>query len=98
MISFGWLRGFPSTNITNSLRHKQDNMKPTKQDLKKAQDFIDSLEFKPVDIDKYKKIMNEYCTQYNANSYYELMSRADNAEFPGDVCVDILWIYTNYFK
>lgn len=42
----------------------------------------------------YTKSLNEYCERFSAQSYDELMSRADELEFEAQICNDILDKYS----
>ena len=43
---------------------------------------------------EYKKEMDNFCKEYNASSYHELITRADDREFSNEVNIKILNCYS----
>ena len=70
-----------------------EEIKITDEDRARAQALLDSMEFEPIDVEEYRKVLDRYCEEFDASSYYELMSRADMSEFSFEICSQILEYY-----
>ena len=66
----------------------------TEEDRREAEALVESMTFEPLDAEKYQKVLDRYCEEFGASSYYDLMSRADVAEFSGSICTEILHCYS----
>ena len=68
----------------------------TDADRKAAMAFLESVPSISVDeaLSQYKAVLDSYCSEFKANTYHELMMRADESEFAPKVCSEILDKYS----